>query len=45
MREVGPGHYVSDGLTLLPAGSWSLQITDRVSDVDEYVTNLKVPVR
>ena len=45
MRKAGPGHYVSDGLTLLPAGTWRLRITDRVSDVDEYVKAIEVPVR
>jgi len=45
MHQAGPGHYVADAVTLSPGGDWRLQITDRVSDFDEYTTKFSVPVR
>lgn len=45
MHKAGPGHYVADTLQLAPGGDWRLTVTDRVSDFDEYVKTLKVPVR
>ena len=45
MHRAGPGHYLSDGLQLVPGGSWTVRVTDRVSDFDEYTTTVKVPVR
>ena len=45
MRKAGPGHYVANTLQLVPGGDWKLDVTDRVSDFDEYTTTLKVPVR
>jgi copper transport protein len=45
MRKAGPGHYVSDGLLLVPGGEWDVEIIDRVSDFDEYTTTVQVPVR
>ncbi|HEY5198796.1 MAG TPA: CopD family protein [Solirubrobacteraceae bacterium] len=40
----GPGHYTLDTTTFAPAGTWQLQITDRVSDFDEYVKTIDVPI-
>jgi copper transport protein len=45
MRKAGPGHYIADTLQLLPAGTWKLTLTDRVSDFDQYTKTIKVPVR
>ncbi|HEX7300095.1 MAG TPA: copper resistance protein CopC [Solirubrobacteraceae bacterium] len=45
MSRAGPGHYVANALLLLPAGDWTLTLTDRVSDFDEYTTTVKVRVR
>ncbi|MEA2287397.1 MAG: copper transport protein, partial [Solirubrobacteraceae bacterium] len=45
VHRAGPGHYVADAVTLSPGGDWSIQVTDRVSDFDEYVTTVKAPVR
>jgi copper transport protein len=45
MSKAGPGHYVANTLQLVPGGDWKLDVTDRVSDFDEYTTTLKVPVR
>ncbi len=44
-RAAGPGHYVVDTVQLVPAGDWTLAVTSRVSEFDEYTTSLKVPVR
>jgi copper transport protein len=41
----GPGHYTLDTTTFAPAGTWQLQITDRVSDFDEYVKTINVPIQ
>jgi len=45
MHQAGPGHYVADAFQLVPAGTWQITVTDRVSDFDEYTGTLKVPVR
>jgi copper transport protein len=54
-RHIGPlpvmlhrdraGRYASMSLQLAPAGAWRLQITDRVSEFDQYTTTVRVPVR
>jgi copper transport protein len=41
----GPGHYVADSATLSVAGGWTVSITDRVSDFDEYATHFNVPIK
>jgi copper transport protein len=41
----GPGHYVVDGASLTPAGTWTISVTDRVSDFDEYETHFTAPIR
>jgi copper transport protein len=45
VRRAGPGHYVSDGAVLAPAGKWTVSLQIRVSDFDEYTTNFTVPIR
>jgi copper transport protein len=40
----GPGHYTLSTFTFAPAGNWQLQLTDRVSDFDEYVKTIDVPI-
>jgi copper transport protein len=45
VHRAGPGHYVADAVTLSPGGDWRLQVTDRVSDFDEYATTVKAHVR
>jgi copper transport protein len=40
----GPGHYVLDSAELSPGGKWQLQITDRVSQFDEYTKTIEVPI-
>ena len=44
-RRAGPGHYVAQQATLPTPGDWTLRIEARVSDFDQYTTQLEVPVR
>jgi copper transport protein len=41
----GPGHYVVDGASLSVAGKWTVSVTVRVSDFDEYATQFSVPIK
>jgi copper transport protein len=41
----GPGHYVLSSAELSPGGAWQLQITDRVSEFEEYAKTIEVPVK
>jgi copper transport protein len=43
--KAGPGHYVVSGATFGVKGDWTVEITSRVSDFDEFRTTLEVPVR
>ncbi|MCW3001963.1 MAG: copper resistance protein CopC, partial [Conexibacter sp.] len=45
VHRAGPGHYLADAMVLAPAGTWRLQVTDRVSDFDQYTATFAVPVR
>ena len=40
----GPGHYTLSGAELSPAGSWEIQIADRVSSFEEYTKTIEVPI-
>jgi copper transport protein len=40
----GPGHYTFNATSFVPAGTWQLQITDRVSDFNEYLKTVDVPI-
>jgi copper transport protein len=41
----GPGHYVLDSAVLSPAGTWSIEIVDRVSEFEEHTSAIEVPIR
>lgn len=41
----GPGHYVLDSAVLSPAGTWQIEIVDRVSEFEEHTRVLEVPIR
>lgn len=41
----GPGHYVLSSAQLSPSGTWEIEITDRVSEFEEYVRTVHVPIR
>jgi copper transport protein len=45
LRSGGPGHYLADALTLSPGGTWEVEVTDRVSEFDEYSTKASIHVR
>jgi copper transport protein len=41
----GPGHYIVPSAPLTPGGAWKLQVTDRVSEFQEYTRTVKVPIQ
>jgi copper transport protein len=41
----GPGHYAFNAAELSPGGTWDIQITDRVSEFEEFSKTVKVPIR
>ncbi|HEY6759039.1 MAG TPA: copper resistance protein CopC [Baekduia sp.] len=43
--KAGPGHYIVPALTLGVPGTWTIGLTVRVSDFDEYTKKLEVKVR
>jgi copper transport protein len=45
LRSGGPGHYLADALTLSPGGQWQIEVTDRVSEFDEYSTKATIHVK
>jgi copper transport protein len=40
----GPGHYTLNSVELSPGGTWEIQLTDRVSEFEEYSRTVKVPI-
>lgn len=40
----GPGHYTISGATFGVAGKWTVEVTARVSDFDQYTTRIEVPI-
>jgi copper transport protein len=45
LRSGGPGHYLADALTLSPGGTWQIEVTDRVSEFDQYSTKATIYVK
>jgi copper transport protein len=41
----GPGHYILSSVELVPGGTWQLEVTDRVSEFQEYTKTVKVPIQ
>jgi copper transport protein len=41
----GPGHYTLNSAELSPGGTWEIQLTDRVSEFEEYTQTVKVPIK
>ena len=41
----GPGHYILSSAVLSPGGTWSIQLTDRVSEFEAFTRTIKVPIR
>jgi copper transport protein len=40
----GPGHYVLNSTVLSPGGTWEIEITDRVSEFEQFSRIIKVPI-
>lgn len=40
----GPGHYTLNSAALSPGGTWVIQITDRISEFEEFSRTVKVPI-
>jgi copper transport protein len=40
----GPGHYILSSAVLSPGGEWQIQVTDRVSEFEEYSRTVNVPI-
>lgn len=41
----GPGHYAFNSAELSPGGTWDIEITDRVSEFEEFSKTVKVSIR
>ncbi len=41
----GPGHYVLNSVVLSPGGTWEIQMSDRISEFEEFTRTVKVPIR
>jgi copper transport protein len=41
----GPGHYILSSTVLSPGGTWQIQITDRISEFEQYSRTVQVPIR
>ncbi len=41
----GPGHYVLNSAVLSPAGTWSIELRDRVSEFEQHNRTVEVPIR
>jgi copper transport protein len=40
----GPGHYTLNSVALSPGGTWTIQVTDRVSEFEEHTHTVTVPI-
>jgi len=40
----GPGHYTLNSTVLSPGGTWELEITDRVSEFEQFSRTVAVPI-
>jgi copper transport protein len=40
----GPGHYTLNSVALSPGGTWTIRVTDRVSEFEAYTRTVKVPI-
>jgi copper transport protein len=41
----GPGHYTFNSAELSPGGTWDIEITDRVSEFEQFSRTMRVPIR
>src|SRR6185312_11702683 len=40
----GPGHYVFDSAVLSPAGTWQIEVRDRISEFEQSNRTIEVPI-
>jgi copper transport protein len=40
----GPGHYILSSAVLSPGGTWDIEITDRISEFEQFSRTVKVPI-
>jgi len=45
LQPAGPGHWSAEGVDLIPAGDWRLEVTVLLTEVDEVRTETVVPIR
>jgi copper transport protein len=45
VSPTGPGHFTIDGAVLAAPGTWTLDLTARVSDFDQYEKQIRVRIR
>lgn len=45
VSPTGPGHFTIDGAVLAAPGTWTLTLTARVSDFDQYEQRIRVRIR
>jgi copper transport protein len=43
-HAAGPGHYILSSAVLSPAGTWEIELVDRVSEFQEYSRTVKIPI-
>jgi copper transport protein len=41
----GPGHYILNSAVLSPAGTWQIEVTDRISEFEQHSRTIEVPIR
>ncbi len=41
----GPGHYILSSAVLSPGGTWDVEITDRISEFEQFSRTVQVPIR
>jgi copper transport protein len=44
LERAGPGHWSAEGIDLLPAGDWQLEVAVRLTETDEVRTETTVPI-
>ncbi len=44
-NAAGPGHYILNAAELSPGGAWQIELSDRVSEFQEYTKTIAVPIR
>jgi len=45
VSRAGPGHYIASGAALEPEGEWTIAVTDRISEFQQFAHTITVPIR